>query len=111
MSGINRQPFYYRVDGLLFTTTTGCSEQRLLAALHKLARSPAGRDIGLLAGSIEIEPNGYGEPDVTYVVQVSSGLQTGQWTAVTNTPLNIEDQFRVAVPFVPGEHRFYRLRK
>lgn len=46
-----------------------------------------------------------------YVVESAPILAPGQWTTLTNTPLNIEDEYRVAVPFVPGEHRFYRLRK
>lgn len=61
--GINRQPFYHRVDGLLFTTTTGCSQDRFLEFLRKAARSSAGREIGLLVDSIEVESDGYAEPD------------------------------------------------
>lgn len=59
----NAQPFYHRVDGLLFTTTTGCSEQQFLVALRAFAKSKNGREIGLLADTIEIESNGYGEPE------------------------------------------------
>lgn len=61
--GINRQPFYHRVDGLLFTTTTGCSKELFLQFLRMAARSRAGAEIGILVDSIEIEADSYGEPE------------------------------------------------
>lgn len=60
---INAQPFYHRIDGLLFTTTTGCSEERFLTALRAFAASKHGRAIGLIAETIEIEIDGYGDPE------------------------------------------------
>ena len=58
----NSQPFYHRAT-LLFTTTTGCSEERFVAALRAFARSKAGRSIGLVAESVEVEPNEWMEPE------------------------------------------------
>jgi hypothetical protein len=60
---VNKQPFYHRVDGLLFITTTGCSEQAFLEALRAFARTREGRQLGLLHDSIEVEPGGYSEPE------------------------------------------------
>lgn len=59
----NEQPFYHRVDGLLFTSTTGCGEDRFLEALRAFAKSRAARGLGIVPESIEIEANGYGEPE------------------------------------------------
>lgn len=55
---MNKQPFYHRVDGLLFTTITGMPEAEFLRRLKNWAK-----ELGMLADSIEIEPNGYGEPE------------------------------------------------
>lgn len=63
MAHRNKQPFYHRVDGLLFTSTTGFGEEQFLEALRAFARSKAGRELGLLDDTIEIEAGGYGEPE------------------------------------------------
>lgn len=59
----NRQPFYHRVDGLLFTSTTGFGEERFLEAFRKFARSKHAKDLGVVEGTIEIELDGYGDPE------------------------------------------------
>lgn len=59
----NKQPFYHRVDGLLFTSTEGFCEEDFIAALRKLADSKYAKPLGIVADSIEIEMNGYAEPE------------------------------------------------
>lgn len=46
-----------------------------------------------------------------YVLEASSSIPLTPWESVTNSPLNIGSEYRVAVPFFPSENRFYRLRK
>jgi hypothetical protein len=60
---MNKQPFYHRVDGLLFTSTTGFCEDDFVALLKAVAKSSAGKALGLIVSSIEVEPNGYAEPE------------------------------------------------
>lgn len=49
------QPFYHRVDGLLFTATRTVSEVEILEAIMRIK--------GVVKQSIEIEPKGYQEPE------------------------------------------------
>ena len=56
----NRQPFYHRVDGLLFTATDAVSEADFLRVLRE---SEALQKLGVLVDSIEVEPTGWGEPE------------------------------------------------
>lgn len=51
---INKQPFYHGAH-ILFTSTTGCSEQEVLEALNKFAVSEEGQKLGLVEDSVEIE--------------------------------------------------------
>jgi hypothetical protein len=51
----NKQPFYHRVDGLLFTATSVVTEQDIIEAIGKIK--------GVVKDSVEIEPDGYGEPE------------------------------------------------
>ena len=60
---MNKQPFYHRVDGLLFTSTTGLSEAEFIAFFRTTVSSKAAKHLGIIANSIEIEMDGYGEPE------------------------------------------------
>ena len=46
-----------------------------------------------------------------YVLETSTALPSSPWDAVTNSPLNIGSEYRVAVPVFPSENRFFRLRR
>lgn len=46
-----------------------------------------------------------------YVLETSASLKTAAWENVTNSPLNIGSEYRVAVPFFPSENRFFRLKR
>lgn len=59
----NKQPFYHRVDGLLFTSTTGFGEELFLKAFRKFAKSEEAKQLGMLPNSIEVESEGYGDPE------------------------------------------------
>lgn len=52
-------------------------------------------------------------PDVATNFVLQCAYQPGltNWSTVTNVPLHIEDEFRVALPFEPNQNRFYRLRQ
>lgn len=52
---MNKQPFYHRVDGLLFTATRSLSEAEIVEAVSKIE--------GVVPGSTEIEPGGFDEPE------------------------------------------------
>ena len=52
---MNKQPFYHRIDGLLFTSTTGFSEEKFLKLLKQAMNSDAGKKLGLIPNSLEIE--------------------------------------------------------
>ena len=54
----NKQPFFHRCDGLLFTATKPVSEAEFLAAVSK-----ALKPFGLVLGTLEVEPDGWAEPD------------------------------------------------
>lgn len=46
-----KQPFYHRIDGVLFTATREVSEQEVVNALKQIK--------GVVKESVEVEPNGY----------------------------------------------------
>jgi len=54
----NRQPFYHRIDGLLFAATVPLTEELILTILRKY-----GKRFGILPESIEIEVDGFCEPE------------------------------------------------
>lgn len=54
---MNKQPFYHRVDGLLFTATRELSETEFLVEI----RGPL-KKLGVIPESIEIETWGGAEP-------------------------------------------------
>lgn len=54
----NAQPFYHRIDGLLFTATAPLTEREFLTHFRKHAKA-----LGILADSVEIEVEGFGEPE------------------------------------------------
>ena len=60
----NKQPWYHRVDGLLFTMHSEISEVEFVAALEKALAGIkyAGSEAGFEKGSVEIEQWGGGEP-------------------------------------------------
>ena len=58
---MNKQPFYHRVDGLLFTSTTGFSEDDFIRVFKWLAESRMGRFLGIVPDSLEVEE--YFEPE------------------------------------------------
>ena len=60
---MNKQPFYHRIDGLLFTSTTGFGEEEFLEMLKQFAGSKTGKKLGIIGNTIEIEINGYDEPE------------------------------------------------
>lgn len=55
---MNKQPFYHRVDGLLFTATKPID---VLEFVHAFATGL--KALGVIASSVEIEPEGYAEPE------------------------------------------------
>lgn len=57
---MNKQPFYHRIDGLLFTSVNGISESDFLRILRN---STDLKRLGVLADTIEVEPNGWQEPE------------------------------------------------
>jgi hypothetical protein len=58
----NKQPFYHRVDGLLFTSVTGCDGEKFKTALiQAIKTSKAFKDLGILENSVWIED--YGDPE------------------------------------------------
>ena len=58
---MNKQPFYHKVE-ILFTSTTGFSEEACLALLKKAFNSKTARkDLGVVQDTIEIET--YLEPE------------------------------------------------
>lgn len=48
---MNKQPFYHRVEAVLFTATRPVSEEEFCAALESSLKK-----CGLVKGSVEIEP-------------------------------------------------------
>jgi uncharacterized repeat protein (TIGR01451 family) len=46
-----------------------------------------------------------------FVLETSSNLKGLVWDPVTNAPLNIGNEYRVAVPFAPEEGHFFRLKQ
>jgi hypothetical protein len=46
--GINKQPFHHRVDGLLFTSTSGLNEKDFIKILQAGAKSKVMKKFGLL---------------------------------------------------------------
>lgn len=54
----NVQPFYHRIDGLLFTATVPLTEGLILGLLRKY-----GKSLGILPDTVEIESDGFAEPD------------------------------------------------
>lgn len=61
---MNKQPFYHRADGLLFTSTTGVDEQQFTEVfLRVLRNSRELKKLGILPDTIEVEANCYLEPE------------------------------------------------
>jgi hypothetical protein len=60
---MNKQPFYHRIDGLLFTSTTGFGEQRFIQAFTEFCKSKKAKELGIIADTVEIEYDGYLEPE------------------------------------------------
>lgn len=59
---MNRQPFYHRIDGLMFTSTTGFGEERFLELFEEfLESSVVQEELGIVEGTVEIES--YDEPE------------------------------------------------
>jgi len=54
-----KQPFYHRVDGVLFTCTTEISEEDFIEALEIGLKNIK---CGYVKGSVEVEQWGGGEP-------------------------------------------------
>ena len=54
---MNKQPFYYRVDGLLFTSTRVITEDEFTAFIRlAAAKLPI---MKIISESVEIEPTGF----------------------------------------------------
>jgi hypothetical protein len=58
---MNAQPFYHRIDGLLFSSTTGFGEQEFIQLLKDAANLKKHKDLGVIIDSIEIED--YSDPE------------------------------------------------
>ena len=56
----NKQPFYHRVERLLFTSTSEVSEREFIDVL---SRSKELKKLGILLKTIQIEPNTWIEPE------------------------------------------------
>lgn len=60
---MNKQPFYHRIDGLMFTSTTGFDEKQFLEAFEAFINSKSGKQFDIVPYTVEIEPDGYAEPE------------------------------------------------
>lgn len=52
---MSAQPFYHRVDGLLFTAKRALTEAEIVEAVRKIK--------GVVKESVEVEPDGFEEPE------------------------------------------------
>lgn len=50
-----KQPYYHRIDGLLFTATEVVTEEQIIAAIQRIYE--------VVEGTVEIEPGGFSEPE------------------------------------------------
>ena len=61
---MNKQPFYHRIDGLMFTSTTGFSEKKFMQLFIEFAKDKKiKKELGIIPDTIEIECDGYLEPE------------------------------------------------